>query len=319
MGISVIKAGLLTTLQDLGRFGYRKDGIIVSGAMDLMALKIGNLLLGNPEQTAGLECTLQGPELLFESNQLIAITGGDLSPQINDAPVKMWRPHFIKKGNVLKFGAAIRGCRAYITVFGGFDIPVVLGSGATYLKAGFGGWEGRALKKYDVLPFKNVYSGNVRNFNWSLDLKVYPDLSDPVIRILEGPEYHLFSEKSKWHLSEQVYLVTKEADRMGYRLEGPVLGLVEPKEMLSAAVAFGTIQVTGKGDAIVLMADHQTTGGYPRIAQVITADLTKLAQLRAGQHIQFKFVTLAVAQAALVKMDQQIRQLKQTLTFKYNA
>ncbi len=316
MGIKVIKGGMLTTVQDLGRTGYRKDGIIVSGAMDSLALEIGNLLLGNEPGEAALECTLLGPKLLFQADHLIAITGGDLSPMLDGKPVKMWSPLFITKGTVLSFGAAVKGCRSYLTVLGGFDLPKVLGSYATYLKAGFGGHQGRALKTDDELSFKKKYIPTGVSFNWSADLKLYPDLDDHQIRVIRGPEYELFDDHSKEALFKDIFVITKEADRMGYRLEGPPLATTEPYEMLSSAVSFGTLQVTPNGSAILLMADHQTTGGYPRALQVIMVDLTKLAQMKSGQQIRFKAVTLAEARDAFRQRVKQLKQLQQTLTFK---
>jgi antagonist of KipI len=318
MGIKIIKAGLQTTVQDLGRTGYRKDGIIVSGAMDTLALQIGNLLLGNEMGEAGLECTLLGPKILFETAQLVALTGGDMNPLVDGVAVKMWRPLYVKKGSVLSFGAAVRGCRTYLTVFGGFKLHAVLGSYSTYLKAGFGGFHGRALKNEDALSFHKTYKGTEKLFNWSLDLKLYPDLDDDLIRVLKGPEYELFTEESLALFQQgERYLITNEADRMGYRLQGGALQMTEAREMLSSAVCFGTVQVTPGGAAIILMADHQTTGGYPRVLQVITADLTRLAQMKSGQQIRFKLVTLAEARAALLLREKQVKQLKQTITFKY--
>lgn len=317
MGIKIIKAGLQTTVQDLGRTGYRKDGVIVSGAMDTLALQIGNLLLGNEMVEAGLECTLLGPKILFETAQLVALTGGDMNAMVDGTAVKMWRPLYVKKGSVLSFGAAVRGCRTYLTVFGGFKLHAVLGSYSTYLKAGFGGYKGRALKNEDTLFFNKIYKGTEKLFNWSLDLKLYPDLDNDMIRVLKGPEYELFTEQSLALLEEEKYQITNEADRMGYRLQGATLQMTEVKEMLSSAVCFGTIQVTPGGSAIILMADHQTTGGYPRVLQVITADLTRLAQMKSGQKIWFKLVTLAEARVALLLREKQVKQLKQTITFKY--
>jgi len=319
MGIKVLKGGLLTTIQDTGRFGYRKDGIIVSGAMDTLALRTGNLLVGNPEQEAGIECTLIGPKIYFESDQLIALTGADLSPTLDHVPIKMWRPVFAKRGSVLNFGTAVTGCRSYLTVSGGFDIPEVLGSLSTYLRAGFGGWKGRALQTGDHISFKEEYQDTLRNFNWSCDLSTfYPDLKDTVVRVIKGPEYELFSPQSQQSFFEQEFQLTNESDRMGYRLQGPALELNRPQEMISSAVAFGTVQVTSNGDSIVLMADHQTTGGYPRIVQVITTDFSKLAQLQSGQKIRFELITLAAAHAALQHREQQVKQLRQALTFKYD-
>ncbi|MFA4867049.1 MAG: biotin-dependent carboxyltransferase family protein [Pedobacter sp.] len=316
MGIKVLKGGMLTTIQDLGRTGYRKEGIIVSGAMDRLALEIGNLLLGNDISEAGLECTLLGPKLLFKTTQLVAITGGDLNPTVNGEPVNMWRPIIIPEGAILSFSTPVKGCRSYIAFFGGLDLPKVLDSYATYLKAGIGGYKGRALKADDELSFKKSYQQTGNSFKWAADLRMYPDLNNPEIRVMEGPEFESFNKQTISDLFNKQYMISKAADRMGYRLEGPALQLSQPKEMLSSAVTFGTIQVIPDGGMILLMADHQTTGGYPRILQVITADLTKLAQMQSGQQIRFKLVTLEEARTALLNREKQIKQLKQALTLK---
>ncbi|RZM29057.1 MAG: biotin-dependent carboxyltransferase family protein [Pedobacter sp.] len=316
MGFKVIKAGMLSTIQDLGRYGYRKSGIIVSGAMDKLALRIGNLLLGNNEEEAGLEITLIGPALLFEEAQSIVLTGADLSPSIDGAPIKMWRPVFIPKGSILTFGKPASGCRAYLSVAGGFKIKPALGSYATYLQAGIGGWEGRALKPGDQIPFKQPYKDKGK-FNWTPDLKLYPGLNKQTVSVIAGPEFDLFTKESTAAFLSQEFSISKENNRMGYRLDGPGIHLAENKEMLSSAVTFGTVQVPQQGKPIVLMADCQTTGGYPRIAQVITADLSILAQKQTGSQIKFELITLAEAQKCLQQQEQQIQQLKNTISLKY--
>lgn len=317
MGIKVIKAGMLTTIQDLGRIGYRKDGVIESGAMDKDALLMGNLLLGNEETDAGLECTLSGPSLLFEKEALIAITGADLSAEINGTSIDRCRPILVPKGAVLSFGEALAGCRAYLTVQGGFDVPQVLGSYSTYLRAGFGGFEGRALKKGDQIAFNQDIPVLPERLNWSLSRSMFTSLNPQVIRVIKGPEFDLFQEKSIADLLIKEFSISNAADRMGYQLEGPLLQLKTNKEMLSSAVAFGTVQVTAHGSPVILMADHQTTGGYPRILQVLSVDLGKLAQLSPGQLIQFEMLTLKQAQKLLTARTEEINQLKQSLTFKY--
>lgn len=317
MGIKVLKAGLLTTIQDAGRYGYRKDGIIVAGAMDVHALKLGNLLVGNTGGEAGIECTLMGPLLIFEEDQLMAITGADLSAEVDGIPVPMWRPVYVHKGAVLSFGQARSGCRTYLTIHGGFDLPQVLGSYSTYLRAGFGGLEGRALKTGDLIAFKSAAPELPARFNWSLSPKMYQRSQDEVIRVVKGPEFDDFHEKSIAAIFTEQFKISKEADRMGYRLEGTPLKLRKKEEMLSSAVAFGTVQVTAEGNPIVLMADHQTTGGYPRILQVASVDLGKLAQFQTADLLSFELITLAQAQALLISAEQEFRQLKQTLTFKY--
>ncbi|MBC8986723.1 biotin-dependent carboxyltransferase family protein [Pedobacter sp. N36a] len=317
MGIKVIKAGMLTTVQDLGRIGYRKDGVIESGAMDKDAVLMGNLLLGNQETEAALEFTLSGPSLLFEDEALVAITGADLSAEIDGNAVEMWRPIVVHKGAVLSFGEALSGCFAYLTVQGGFDIPQVLGSYSTYLRAGFGGFEGRALKKGDRIAFNQDIPVLPERLNWSLSRSRDTPLNPLVIRVIKGPEFEFFQEKSIADLLTKEFSISNAADRMGYQLEGPLLQLKTNKEMLSSAVAFGTVQVTAEGSPVVLMADHQTTGGYPRILQVLSVDLGKLAQLRPGEIIQFEILTLNQAQKLLVARTEEINQLKQSLTFKY--
>lgn len=317
MGLKVVKPGLLTTIQDAGRYGYRKDGIIVSGAMDAHALKAGNMLVGNTAEEAGIECTLMGPFLLFEAGQLVAITGADLSAEVDGIPVPMWRPIYIDKGAILSFGQARSGCRTYLTVHGGFDLPKVLGSYSTYLRAGFGGFEGRALKTGDLIPFKSAAPDLKAGFNWSLSPKMYQRPEDEVIRVIKGPEFDEFHEKSIAAVLTEKFKISKEADRMGYRLEGAELKLKKKQEMLSSAVTFGTVQVTAEGNPIVLMADHQTTGGYPRILQVVSVDLGKLAQFQTGDFLSFEIITLAQAEALLISAELEFKQLKQTLTFKY--
>ncbi|TKC04274.1 5-oxoprolinase subunit C family protein [Pedobacter frigoris] len=316
MGIRILKPGLLSTVQDTGRYGHQKSGMVVSGAMDTLALKIGNMLLGNALAEAALECTLSGPELIFERDQLIAITGGNLSPQIDGVPLTMWKPVYVREGAKLSFGKATSGCRTYLSVYRGFDVPEVLGSKSTYLRGGMGGWEGRALKKDDFIPFNAIYQGQ-HKFDWSAGKYLYPDLSNHKVRVIEGPEFGHFTAESIAAFFSQPFAISNEADRMGYRLTGQTLQRHETKEMLSAAVTFGTIQVPAQGVPIVLMADHQTTGGYPRIAQVISADLTLLAQMQPGREITFELITLEEAQALLLAQEQQMNQLRQTITLKY--
>ncbi|TCC97421.1 5-oxoprolinase subunit C family protein [Pedobacter psychroterrae] len=316
MGFKVVKAGMLSTIQDLGRYGYQKSGIIVSGAMDKLALRIGNLLLGNEEDEAGLEITLIGPVLLFEEAHLIILTGADLSPSIDGAPLTMWRPVHIPKGSLLTFGKPASGCRAYLSVAGGFKIKPVLGSCATYLQAGIGGWEGRALKPGDRIPFKQAYKANGK-FNWTPDLKLYPRLDKQTIGVIAGPEFSLFTKDSIAAFFSQEFSISKDNNRMGYRLDGAGIHQTKTEEMLSSAVTFGTIQVPQQGKPIILMADSQTTGGYPRIAQVITAALSILAQKQTGSLIKFELITLAEAQKQLQQQEKQIQQLKHTISLKY--
>jgi antagonist of KipI len=326
MSLSILRPGLLTTVQDLGRHGYQQDGILVSGAMDAPALRVANLLVGNPETTAGLEITLLGPRIRFESDHLIALTGAHLSSTLNGQPVGLNRPVWVAAGTELAFGAPVAGSRAYLAVAGGFALAPVLGSQSTYLRAGFGGFRGRALQAGDVLPGTGITNDGQRiaqslaqrmshsgwvQARWTPGLALCPTpRPNPVIRAIRGPEYELFSVASQRAFWQEPFTVTPQADRMGYRLHGPALAQQVETELLSSAVTFGTVQVPAGGQAIVLMADRQTTGGYPRLAQVITADLPALAQVQPGARIQFAEVSLAEAQALYLAQEQQLQALK---------
>ena len=332
MSLSILKPGLLTTVQDLGRFGYQQDGIIVSGAMDAMALRVANLLVGNKENAAGLETTLLGPRIRFETDQLLALTGAHLSATLNGQPVGRNRPVWAKAGTELAFGPAVAGSRAYLAVAGGVAVPPVLGSRSTYLRAGFGGYEGRALRTGDQLPTGQISSAG-RQLMQRLSRSPHPTgwaqapwtpgpdhcpqpARHPVIRAVRGPEYEDFSPVSRQDFWHEPFAVTAEADRMGYRLQGPQLQQLTETELLSSAVAFGTVQVPAGGQPIVLMADHQTTGGYPRLAQVISADFPALAQVRPGQDIRFQEVSLAEAQALYLAQEARLRALRRTVALR---
>jgi antagonist of KipI len=334
MSLKILSPGLLTTIQDTGRIGYRKDGLILSGAMDSRALRIANLLVGNPENTAALEITYSGPKILFEADCLVALTGAMLSPFVNGEPVKMWRPVFIRRGSVLEYGKPVLGSRTYLAVSGSFAIPKILGSYATYLRAGIGGLHGKALQAGDLIPGNHpppavatlvkalAQKAGANGFGettWSLSPYFYPALNpNPVIRAIIGPEYEWFEPDAQQAFWKESFRVTAQSDRMGYRLQGPDLFRLNNKELLSTAVTFGTVQVPAPGNPIVLMADHQTTGGYPRLAQVITADSSELAQVLPGAAIRFKEVTLPEAQLLLLNQERKIEQLKQILRLKFN-
>ncbi|MCJ8163419.1 biotin-dependent carboxyltransferase family protein [Pontibacter sp. E15-1] len=332
MSLNILSPGLLTTIQDLGRYGYQKDGMVVSGAMDPFALRAANLLVGNEEGEASIEITLQGAKIFFPKKQLIAITGADLSPTINRKPVKGWRPLLVEEGSILEFGAPRSGCRAYIAVAGGFDLPAVLGSKSTYLRGGIGGLSGRALQRGDTLLCRDfpakmeaflrglttaLQENPLSQANWSVDVSLQVTYDGPqVVRVVRGPEYLLFSEQSLLDFWQLAYQVTAQSDRMGYRLLGTRLALASPEELISSAVTFGTVQVPPDGNPIVLMADHQTTGGYPRIAQVISADFSKLAQLVPRHKIHFKEVTLEEAQALYIRQEKNLEKIRAALHFK---
>jgi antagonist of KipI len=328
MTVTVLHAGLLTTIQDLGRYGAQKYGVIVSGAMDSYSLRIANILVGNDEGEGAIEVTLFGTSLQFEKDQLIAITGADLAANLDGEKAPMWRPVLVRKGSILTFKSGKKGARAYIAFAGGIAIPRAMGSKSTYLRAGIGGFQGRALQKGDTFDcgemnaigqsFFHQLKAMDEHFTWSVNYKALINFQQTqTIRVLEGTEFNRFDEISKQSLFEKTYIVTTQADRMGYRLEGTApLSLTEQFELLSEGVTYGTIQVPSNGQPIILMVDRQTTGGYPKIGQVISADLPSLAQLQPMATIQFKKVTLEEAQTVFMKNERLIEDIKRGIQLK---
>ncbi|AYB40192.1 biotin-dependent carboxyltransferase family protein [Brevibacillus laterosporus] len=331
MSIRVIKPGLLTLIQDQGRFGFRKYGVVTSEAMDPMALRIANMLVGNAEQLATLEMTLTGAELAFEHDSLIAITGADLSFTINGERLPMWRPIFVRSGTVVKGGGCRTGCRAYLAIAGGIEVEQVLGSRSTYARAGMGGYQGRSLQAGDYISvgepanvtraflekWDNRLAKQTSLRSWtSVDWSVSADClatyrRNPQVRISRGTHFSLFTSESQQNLFQSPYKITPQSDRMGYRLQGAMLDLVEPIELLSEAVAFGTIQVPAEGYPIILLADRQTTGGYPRIGQVATVDLPILAQMKPGEEIMFTEIERDESEKLLMEREQFFIELQQ--------
>ncbi|HEU4963171.1 MAG TPA: biotin-dependent carboxyltransferase family protein [Bacilli bacterium] len=341
MTLHVLKPGLLTTVQDLGRHGYQKDGVVVGGAMDAHALRLANLLVGNAEQAAGLEMTLVGATLRFDQAALIALGGGDLTPTVNGQPVPLWRPVYLPADSVLELKAARTGCRAYLAIAGGLDLPPVLGSRSTYLRGGFGGLEGRALQEGDTLQSSTPSPTAQEQMQrlqarlakedlpfatpaWSVSQDLLPAYSShPIIRVMRGSEFDKFTSASHEHFFQTAFRVTPQSDRMGYRLDGgtkqPALQLREPLELISEAVTMGTIQVPAGGDPILLMADRQTTGGYPKIAQVARVDLPLLAQVMPGADVRFVEVSVAKAQELLLRREADVARFKQGLRLNSHA
>lgn len=317
MGIRIVKAGMLTTIQDLGRYRLQRYGMPVSGAMDSYALRLGNSILGNADNEAAIECTLLGPTIYFEKEQLICLTGADLSPRIGGQPVPMWKPVCVTAGSLLSFGRANLGCRTYICFQGGLEVPELLGSRSTYSKGHMGGWQGRQLQEGDKIAFRRCYQGEQAVFHWSMDLSIYPKLDTEVIRVIEGPQFASFESAAQKRFFSDVFMISNDSDRMGYRLLSAPLYLRQPKELLSTAVTFGSIQVPPDGNPIILMTEHPTTGGYPVIAQVATIDLPLLAQKGPNDPIRFERISMDQAQVLLKKQQTQLNRLKRAIALKY--
>lgn len=330
MSLTIVKPGLLTTVQDLGRYGAQQYGVNVGGAMDALALRLANLLVGNAETAAGLEITMLGPEIGFERPTLISVCGGDLAPTLNGRALPLWTTALAPAGGVLRFGPARLGCRAYLAAAGGVDVPVRMNSRSTNLRAGFGGWEGRALREGDRLPLGEPAAvgrrmeallsgeaqadGGVAAGRWSVAPELVPAYgAQPEVRAVAGQELELFDADSVARFFGERYTVRAESDRMGYRLSGATLRLAEPVELVSSAVTFGTVQVPPDGQPIVLMADRQTTGGYPKIAQVVSADWPLLAQASLGGTVRFRLVSLHEAQRLYLKQERSVRMLREGL------
>ena len=285
--IKVKKAGMFSTIQDQGRWGYQAYGMPVAGSMDRYAAQTANLLAGNDSEAALLEMTLLGGSFKFTATARAAICGAEMQATLNGRPLENWSSFCIPAGGEVEFSFAQSGCRAYLAVQGGFDVPLVLGSRSTYVRGGIGGLLGRALKNGDELAF--LPAG--KEGKWRpcrLPLEYVPEQGDEIsVRVLWGPQDELFTSAGKETFLTQSYLISNEADRMGYRLEGAQIEHSAKADIISDALCFGAVQVPGHGMPIVMMADRQTTGGYSKLATVIGPDLRLLAQAKPGDRVRF--------------------------------
>jgi antagonist of KipI len=304
--VIIESAGLLTTVQDTGRYGYQRYGMPVAGAMDIFSLQLANILAGNKPGDACLEATFTGPEITFTSAGAFAVCGADMTPCKNGMPVPVNRTIAVRRGDKLSFAGLNSGCRSYIAFAGGIDLPPVMGSRSTYLRAKLGGFDGRALRAGDELLLGEI-SGKIAVKEVPGGL--LPDYRSPhILRILPGPEISCFSRDSIWDFLNSAYTVTDQFDRMGYRLSGkPVKHETMKAGIISAGISPGTIQVPGNGQPIILMADRQTTGGYTRIADIISADLTIAAQMKPGDEVHFREVSPEKALQLLASMQRLLK------------
>ena len=293
MGIRILKPGLLTTIQDLGRTGYQSQGFGVSGVMDPRSFKIANLLLDNPENEAAIEFTLIGPTMEFTSETIIAITGGDFQPKVNGKPIKMYTAIYMNKGDVLDFAGCKTGCRGYIAFSSCLNIPVVMGSRSTNIKCAIGGLKGRKLEEDDLIIFRQKRRYLPYFLSRSLNLNEF-DTDQAALRVIMGPQDSHFTKEGITTFLNSEYLVTSEFDRMGARLDGPFIASKQKTDIISDGTVLGSIQVPN-GKPIILLADRQTTGGYAKIATVASVDIPKLVQLKQDNKIRFKSITVEEA------------------------
>lgn len=313
MKMNILSAGPLSTIQDEGRFGLMESGFSPNGAMDLRSMHIANILVGNVPGDAVVEMTMMGMTVRFDCNTVVAITGADLTPTVDDVEVPMYCAVPVQKGSVLKMGMAQSGMRGYLAVAGGFDIPHVMGSFSTNLKVGIGGFEGRKLKNGDCIPLRTdmepQFVGHRKTTN--------PDTYKPevTLRVVLGPQDDYFTQKGKDTFLGKEYTVTDKSDRMGIRLDGEKVESIKGVDIMSDGVATGSVQIPASGTPIIMMSDRQTTGGYAKIATVISADLPLIAQSKPGTKVRFCAVTQEEAAKIYKKDVQSMKMLEYMMLF----
>lgn len=299
-GFALLEPGLLTTVQDPGRRGYLRYGIPPSGPMDREAFLVANRLVGNPDGAAGLECTLVGPKLEVRAECVVAVTGAEMPVTANGREMPRWASVGLKPGDVLSLGPARSGVRAYLAVSGGIDVPPVLGSRATYLRGQLGGLEGRQVKKGDLLPV----GPPALPLDAARGRRVRSDFipaysGEPEVRVVLGPQADRFTPEGIATFLQNPYEMLPQSDRMGARLKGPQIAHTRGHDIISDGVPLGGIQVVGDGQPIVLLVDRQSTGGYTKIATVCSVDIGRVGQVRPGQRLRFRSVSVDEAHAVL--------------------
>lgn len=310
-GFKVINSGIFDTIQDLGRFGIQQYGMPVSGAMDSYALRIGNRILGNEENESGIEISTLGLSLEVLNQTVIAITGADFNPTINNLPAPIWEALEVRKGDIISFNQVKNGCYSYLLVAGGIDVPVVLGSKSTYVRGKIGGQKGRPLKKSDIINVGKANQG-LRNIVGrkvsAINLPTYHEENE--IRVILGPQDDHFTKDGLHTFLNSFYEITANSDRMGYRLKGPKIESKNGSDIITDGIPSGSIQVPRNGMPIVMLADRQTTGGYAKIATVISLDIDKFAQIKPGDKVKFIKVNLEEAHCLLQEREKNITNLQ---------
>jgi antagonist of KipI len=326
VSVKVLRPGLLTTVQDHGRHGLQHIGLCPGGAMDPFSLALANALVGNAPDEAALEITVIGPELQFEQDSLVAVCGAEFQGGFPHN-----RPVLAPAGSRYNVGRAVRGARAYLAIAGGFAIDPVLGSRSTYLPGGFGGFKGRALRHGDVLPlkenevkrFKSLKRTRDGTVRWSAPPRTLPDREPIVVHVMEGQHFEAFDAAAQRAFFDTVWRVEPDSNRMGFRLGGTPLVRAPFSEMsdeiLSGPTCLGTVQVPPNGIPIALMADHQTTGGYPKIAEIASADVARLAQLAPGGKVHFARCNLETAAELRRHMRGELEAALRGIAWEYGA
>jgi biotin-dependent carboxylase-like uncharacterized protein len=317
VSILVLKPGLLTTLQDRGRFGCAMLGVGRAGAMDDVAMRLANALVGNAADAAVLEITLLGPRLRFEKAATIALTGAEFAAHIDDRDIRMWQRGAVDAGAVIDFGTARRGARAYLAIAGGFSAEPTLGSVSTDVNARLGGVDGRPLREGDRLIVHDIRDGTVapgdtdmHDARWSLDPRPWFDADRATpIHLIRGAHFEALNAASRSAVFEAEFRIDKDSNRVGYRLDGPHLALAAPLELVSEPLVAGTLQLPPGGQPIALMVEHPTIGGYPRIGQIATVDLPRLAQRRPGDPVRFAEIDLDTAQTRYLERERELERL----------
>lgn len=309
MGIKIMSGGFMTTIQDMGRFGYQETGMSVSGVMDTRSTALANILVGNEESEAVLEITMMGPMIEFTESIIVALTGGDLGAKLDGSPMPRYQAVTVKAGQTLSFGAMAGGTRAYLAFAGGLDVPIVMGSKSTNLKSAIGGLDGRKLGAGDEIEFTDPKTW-IPNLNQrQLEPPSYQE-KEYTLRVLMGPQDDCFTEAGIQTFLQNPYTITNEYDRMGCRLEGALIEHKNGGDIITDGISFGAVQVPSHGNPIVMMADHQTTGGYTKIANVISVDLPVLAQCMPGYRIRFEAVDIETAQELYCAQKAEFQALK---------
>lgn len=329
MQIKILKSGLLSTLQDMGRYGYLAQAVPISGVMDNLSARLANLAVGNKDTATLIEFTYGGASFEALSDLQIAFSGSGAHLHCRQKVIPSYKPVFIPQGEILTLNNNVNGARSYLAIAGGWQADEVMGSRSTYLSAAFGGFKGRALQSGDILAtdkaetlpgdnfWKQLQGKTIKYPKWHISPDLFLPPNRKQIRVFKGREWDLFHDEAISHFYKKAFEVGLESNRMGYRLIGEALQLKKSEEMLSTAVCPGTIQVSGNGAPILLMADCQTTGGYPRIAQVAAVDLPLCAQLKPGDPIYFKEITYTEAEMLYLERENKLQQLQFTLNNKF--